>query len=328
MSKRAKPLMFQAEMNSREIDVSIVIVSWNAKAHLMDCLESLQTQGPKKEMEIIVVDNASSDGSPDAVRALYQQVKVIETGSNLGFAKANNIGIRECNGKYVALLNSDVTILDGCLNGLQDYMNSNPGVGLCAPRLLNRDMTVQYSCRNFPTIWRLFCGSLRLDKLPFLHRLFEGEEIKTFAYDRETEVDAVSGAFMFARREVFEKVGLLDERFFMYSEDVDWCKRLRDAGWKVAFFPEAEAIHYGGGSSSGESTRFYIEKERAVFLYWEKHHSGLSQFILSRILFLHHFVRIVTGGLLYLVKPSRRPSILPVLNKNLAGIRLLVSGRI
>ena len=328
MSEQVKPPVFKAEMNSRRINISIVIVSWNAKAHLMDCLESLHAHGPKGQMEIIVVDNASSDGSPEAVKAFYPQVEVIETGSNLGFAKANNIGMLESTGKYVALVNSDVKILEGCLEGLRDFMDANPGVGLCAPRLLNRDMTVQYSCRNFPTLLRLLWNSLRLDKLIPWFDIFEGEEKKSFSYDRQAEVDAVSGAFMFVRKKALEKVGLLDERFFMYSEDVDWCKRFHDAGRRIVFFPEAEAIHYGGGSSSGEATRFFIEKERAVFLYWKKHHSRLSWFILFWILFLRHSVRILAGGLLCLIKPSRRPAVLPVLSKHLAGMRLLVSGRI
>lgn len=319
--------MPQAEIVSQRIDVSIVIVSWNAKTYLMGCLASLHAHGPEGEIEIIVVDNASSDGSAEAVQAVYPQVKIIETGSNLGFAKANNIGIRESTGKYVVLVNSDVKVLEGCLKGLRDFMDTNPCIGLCAPRLLNRDMTVQYSCRNLPTLWRFLCDSLRFDKLLSWCHIFEGEEMKAFAYDKTTEVDAVSGAFMFTSRKALEQVGLLDERFFMYSEDVDWCKRFHDAGWTVVFFPETEAIHYGGGSSANESTRFSVEKERSVFLYWKKHHWKFSRFLLFWVFLLRHFVRIVVCGLLYLVKPSRRLSILPMLNKNLAGVRFLINGK-
>lgn len=314
-------------MNSQQINISIVIVSWNAKKYLTGCLESLRAQDIKEEMEIIVVDNASSDGSPEAVRELFPQVKVVETDANLGFAKANNIGIKESKGKYVALINSDVMILDGCLNGLQDFMDSNTDVGLCAPRLLNGDMTIQFSCRNFPTIWRLFCDSLKLNQFLPWWRLFEGEEMKMFAYDRQTEVDAVSGAFMFVRKEAFAIVGLLDERFFIYSEDVDWCKRFRDAGWKIVFFPKVEAIHYGGGSSAVDSTRFSVEKERAVFLYWKKHHSRISQLVLPWVFTLHHFVRIVAAGLLYIVIPSGRPMILKTLCENLTGMLSLMRGQ-
>jgi GT2 family glycosyltransferase len=228
-------------------------------------------------MEVIVVDNNSSDGSPEMVEAEFPHVKLIRAGANLGFSKANNVGIRQSGGRYVSLINSDAKVLGNCLDVLVDYMDQHPDVGNVAPKVLNGDMTLQANCRRFPTLWNNFCEASGISKLLRTNRYFTDELMHDFAHDREMDVDVLVGCFWLVRKEAFEEVGLLDEDFFIYAEDVDWCKRCWDSGWKVTFFPGAEAVHYRGGSSSNDPGRFTEEQYKAVLQYWQKHHGPAAQ---------------------------------------------------
>lgn len=316
-----------ADVNSRRIDLSVIVVSWNARSYLLECLESLRSQNDGLDKEIIVVDNGSSDGSPEGVSQEFPEVMLIQSEHNLGFAKANNIGIGQSKGKYVCLVNSDVVLLDGCLAALRDFMENNPEVGLCGPRLLNGNTTVQHSCRRFPTVWRLFCDAFRLHRVFAHSSLFAGEEMTDFSYDSKNEIEALSGAFLIVRKKAIAEVGLLDESFFMYSEDVDWCRRFYEAGWKVSFFPGSQAIHFGGGSSAAESSRFSVEKQRSVLIYFRKHHGRISCTLIRVIFLLHHLIRMFGAGILYVVKPSRRSAVLVLLNRATAGLHFAVKGR-
>lgn len=260
---------------SSGVDVSVVIVSWNAKGFLKECLQSLADSAASRRMEVIVVDNASSDGSPEMVEQEFPHVELIRSKENLGFAKANNVGIRESTGRYVSLVNSDVRILGDCLGQLADYLDHHRDVGNVGPKILNRDLTLQSSCRQFPSLWNNFCEATGLNKAFRGSSFFSGEHMFYFAHDRELPVDVLVGCFWMVRREAFEKAGLLDEDFFIYAEDVDWCRRCWDAGWRVVFYPGPQAIHYRGGSSANDPARFALEQQKAVLHYWEKHH-GLA----------------------------------------------------
>lgn len=277
--------------------LSIIIVSWNAKKFLLECLGSIGAQNIEG-LEIIVVDNASSDGSPQAVKELFPQVKVIPCPVNHGFAKANNIGIKESSGKYVCLINSDVLVLDGCLEKMLSYMEIHPQAGLAGPMVLNGDMTLQRSCRKFPTLTNTLLTALGFESVL--------KDLIFFPHDREREVEVISGCFLLARRKAVDKVGLLDERFFFYSEDKDWCKRFYNAGWKAVFLPEARAIHFGGSSSANAPVRFYIEMQKANLQYWRKHHGMISQGVLRTFILIHQIIRILRGALLYALKPNGR----------------------
>jgi hypothetical protein len=301
-----------------------VIVNWNTKAYLLQCLESIEKQKSAYRVEIVVVDNDSSDGSAEAVEKRFPHVRVIRTGDNLGFARANNIGIRESGGEYVCLVNSDVEMLPDCLARLNEFMDADHAIGLCGPRLLNRDLSVQYSCRHFPTLGRLVCDALKLSRLFPSVRVFSGEEMKHFAYESACEVDALSGAFLVARREAVAGVGLLDEGFFMYSEDVDWCRRFHEAGWKVAFFPGSEAVHFGGASSAADPAAYGVEKERAVLRYWRKYHSRPSFHFLRLVRSLHHVLRLVSSAVQYVVRPSYRRGIAPRFTGHSACLRCVL----
>jgi hypothetical protein len=288
------------------MDISVIIVNWNTKELLLECLRSLAMQAGDFKKEVIVVDNGSTDGSPRTVRATFPDIKVIENNANLGFAKANNIGIAKSHGRYVCLLNSDVRALDSCLLQLINFMDENPDIGISGPKILNPDLTIQDSCRKFPSLWNNLSPAIGLDKIFRNVPFFSGEHMFHFKHDTMLHVDYLAGCFLMVRRKALDEVGLLDERFFIYQEEVDWCKRFRNQGWKVSFFPEAAAVHNHGASSSKEPVRFALAREKAVLQYWEKHYGPFSVMAIWSILFLNHALRIIPRLALYCVRGTHR----------------------
>ena len=286
-------------------NLSIVIVSWNAKKFVDECLGSLRTVSGQSDVEIFVVDNCSTDGTPELVRESYPEVVLIQNQSNVGFARANNVGIARSTGEYVALINSDVRVLPGCIEKMLAYMRSDSRVGLLGPRMLGATGKSARSYMSAPTLWRCFCRALALDVVFPSSKALGSYTMPYFKRDQITEVDVLNGWFWMTRREALDEVGLLDETFFMYGEDIDWCKRFRDAGWKVVYFPEAESIHYGGASSAKAPVRFYVEMQRANFQYWQKHFSRLSQFAFLAIVALHQALRIIPYGLRAVIGTGR-----------------------
>jgi GT2 family glycosyltransferase len=275
------------------VEYSIVIVTWNAKKYVIECLDSLRGHETGASAEIIVVDNDSSDGTPDLIREQYPHVKLIQNTSNLGFAKANNIGIAKTQGKYVFLINSDVRVLGNCLESMLEYAEQHSDIGILGPAMRGADGAVNRSYSGFPSVWNCFCRALALDGL-FPRSRWAGKlHMPYFVPDRIADLDVLAGWFWLVRRDAISKVGLLDENFFMYGEDVDWCKRFRAAGWRVVYYPEASAIHYGGASSSKAPIRFYIEMEGAKLRYWKKHHSRAGQIAYLAILCCHQLLRVL-----------------------------------
>jgi len=306
-------------------DVSIIIVSWNAKRHLLNCLNSLENTAKGYSQEIFIVDNASSDGSPDAVARQFPQVGLIKNKENLGFARANNIGIHQSSGRYICLVNSDVIVLNGCIENLISFMDNHPAAGMVGPRILNQDRTLQPSCRHFPTIWNNLCQALGLNKLFPKSRFFSETFMNYWAHDIVQKVDVLSGCFWMVRREALNKVGLLDEDFFIYGEDLDWCRRFHQAGWDIVFYPMAETIHIGAASSANSPVEFYLEMQKADLHYWQKHHGSIGRIIYAAIIFLRHFLRLVPIGLLYIFRPSHRETISFKLKRSLACIRFIIA---
>jgi hypothetical protein len=287
-------------------DISVIIVNWNTKALLLDCVESLYQTTRKSSLEIIVVDNASADGSVVALRERFPKVQIIVNEDNLGFAKANNIGIKQAKGLYVCLVNSDVKALDGVLDKMRTYMESHPEIGALAPKTFFGDMQIQKNCREFPTLSNVFCEAFFLNKLFPKIAFFRGRDMVRCDYDTVMEIEALSGCFLMVRQEVIAQVGLLDERFFFYSEDVDWCKRIHDAGWKLVHYPEAEAIHFGQGSSDSAPIRFRLEMLKANWQYWRKHKNILECLVFRLIELIGTLGRAVAWFAISLVESKRR----------------------
>lgn len=293
----------------REIPVcgiSVVIVNWNGMDHVLDCLRSIHGQGSSLPMEIIVVDNGSTDGSADAVAREFPSVKLIRNDENLGFARANNIGIRASRGRYVGLVNSDVVVRPGCFDSLTRLLDEHGDIGLAAPRILGPDGAERISCGELPGV-----RSALYDAVLPVGAILKSRSVSRLLglraeYTAPTDVQMLSGCFWFARREAIDEVGLLDERFFIYSEDCDWCKRFHESRWRVVFSPEAEAVHLGEGSSSNAPTRFYLEMQRSRFAYWQKHHGAGGKAFYAATLVLHEVIQLTARAALYVVDPGRR----------------------
>ena len=304
--------------------LSIVIVTWNCKPFLQECLNSLDTYRRDSETEIIVVDNASRDGTPEFVRECCPEVILIQSNENLGFPKGNNVGLRKSSGKYVCLVNPDVRVLDGCIQRMTAHMEQDLRIGLLGPRMLCADGLPGRSYMGAPTLWSLLCRALALDSFFPKIKLFGG--FLMFYFDRRiiAEVEILNGWFWMTRREALEDVGLLDETLFMYADDLDWSKRFRDAGWKVVYFPEAEAIHYGGGTTARAPVRFAIEMQRANFQYWRKNYGKLSRAAYLSIMALHQVVRLVGYSVLWVCRERTRDEIEFKLKRSLACLQWVV----
>lgn len=288
------------------MDFSVIIVSWNAKNYLSECLQSLNKYSSKYDAEIIVVDNASTDGSPSMVQEQFPRVKLIINENNYGFAKGNNLGINQSSGKYIFLINPDVIVKDECIEKMMAYMDVHPDIGILGPKILDPCGNTQRSCMEFPSLWNTFYSAFGLHIILGKFRFFGGQMMTYWPHNSIRQVDVINGCFWMIRKEALNKAGLLDERFFMYSEDKDWCKRFYETGWKVIFFPDAEAIHYGGASSSNSPIRFYIEMQKANLQYWKKHYSRCACNAYLFLIFLHHMFRVLGYISVYLISKRNR----------------------
>lgn len=312
---------------SQPIDISVVIVGWNAKRYLELCLDSLVEAPPRRSMEVFVVDNASTDGSVEMIESRYPWVKLIKSQENLGFSRGNNVAIRQCQGRYIALVNPDVIVFPGCLDALADFLDQNPKVGNVGPRVFNPDMSQQSTCRRFPTLWNNFCSATALSTTFTKSRIFAGEHMFYFPHDRALAVDVIVGCFSMIRHEAFDEVGLLDEGLFMYGDDVDWCRRARNAGWQVMFYPGAQAIHDRGKTTAPYPVRFALAQQRSVLYYWSKHHGFWGVVGIRSIMVFHHLLRYTAAAFSSL---SRAQNEAVDVRKQVSGacLRELLSGRI
>lgn len=253
------------------MDLSVIIVSWNTAEELKSCILSARSAGGSN-VEIIVVDNASRDGSPEMVSEEFPDVKLIVNKANLGFAKASNQGIRASRGRYILLLNPDSIVHPGAFDALVRFGDGNPDIGIFGLKVLNPDGSIQYSCRQFPT---LAAGVFRntilrhfFPRNPYVRDYLLVE----WDHSRERDVDWVSGAALVARRPLLDDIGLLDEQFFMYCEDVDLGYRAKEHGWRVSYFPGAEVVHARSKSSDQAPDRMIIEHHKSMYRFFLKHY--------------------------------------------------------
>ncbi len=306
--------------------VSVIIVSWNAREFLRGCLDSIRQTAADDVGEVIVVDNASSDGSADMVRRDFPEVILIEPGDNLGFARANNLGMARAQNDFLALVNSDVVVKSGCLQQLANALEDHPDAALVGPRIVGGDGQLQGSCRLLPTVWNNICRALAIDRaFPAISHL-SGHEMRHFRHDARIEAEVISGCFWLARKAAVEQVGGLDERFFFYMEDVDWCRRFREAGWKVLFVPEASAVHFGGASTANAPLRYTIQYHRANLMYWDKYHGILGRGTYFAIATIHHGVRLAARSVALLIGLGRSAEGRHKLMEDVVSLRWLFTG--
>jgi GT2 family glycosyltransferase len=298
------------------VKLSVIIVNYNVRPFLESALVSVQKAMMGIEGEVIVVDNASDDGSAEMLRQRFPDVRLIVNERNLGFAAANNLALRDSSGNYVLLLNPDTLVQEDTLRVMADFLDNHPEVGLAGCKVLNSDGSFQLACRrSFPTPWVAFTKiaglSSMFPRLPFFARY----NLTYLDPESAYEVDAVSGSFMFVRRKAIETVGGLDEQFFMYGEDLDWCFRIKQEGWKIYYTPATQIIHYKGQSarrSDIDEVKLFYE---AMHLFVKKHFKGggLSPVILRAGIAVREW-------LAFLVRIARplRAAILDLLCVNLA----------
>lgn len=254
--------------------LSIVIVNWNTRDYLLGALRTIYSAPPPFAFETIVVDNASADGSAEAVRREFPGVTLLANDRNAGYAAGNNQGIAAATGDYVLLLNPDVEVPPGALEGAVRIAERTPRLGALGVRQLNPDGAVQPSVRGFPTPANVLCEALGLSRIFPRSRRLAAYRMRWFGYDREADVDQPMGTFLLIPRPALEDVGLLDERFPIFFNEVDWCYRARQRGWRIVFTPEVWITHYGGGSTRQVAPAMAWESRRGLLDFYRKHYSS------------------------------------------------------
>lgn len=276
-------------MAENKVKLSLVVLSWNTAELLEQCLESISStvSGRQGAVEVIVVDNGSTDNSVEMVKRKFPEVKLIENKKNLGFTKGNNIGIKKAKGEYIMLLNSDTIVKNGALERMVEFLDSSPEVAIVGPKLLNKDGSPQANCGRFPDL------SVALVMLFGEH--WGGSDYVRCSPDSSRFVDWLMGAAFIARREVFEKVGGLDEKIFMYMEEVEWFYRAKKAGFKAYFLKEAEIIHLGQGSAKQGRKGPIVNIYRGLLYYYKKHKNKIELLILRMMLKAKALISLAIG---------------------------------
>jgi len=295
-------------VNTERVDLSVIIVNWNTRDLLAQCLQSLRDTIRISSFEVWVVDNGSSDGSVAMVQERFPQTHVIANSENVGFVRANNQAIArwqgQGQGRYVLLLNSDTQALPGSLDKAVRFMDAHSNAGIVGVRLLNSDETFQASFTPFPTLWREFLILSGVGRW-LIRPTFPscGPQIEKGAQKIKGYAE---GAYLMARREAVDQVGGLDERIFMYAEDVDWCYRFQQAGWGVWYLPQAPIIHYGGQSSKKRRGRMEAELYRSRVYFFRKHYGKIAAFCLKALIYAMTLPKVLIHGLLRGVTGGRR----------------------
>ncbi|SMF13278.1 hypothetical protein SAMN02745866_00835 [Alteromonadaceae bacterium Bs31] len=302
--------------------MSIVIVSWNTKDILRDCLISVYQNAGDENYQIIVVDNASQDGSAEMVAEEFPQVELIVNDANVGFAAANNVGFKVATGEYILLLNSDTIVLEDALQKTLNYAISRPDLGVTSCRMLNADRSLQANCFMLPSFVNSVLFLTGLYRIFPKNKFFGRAEMTWWNYDEEQEVEALKGCFMLVKREALEVVGDMDEQFFMYSEEIDWCYRFAKAGWKLGFYPGADIIHLGGVSAAKLGPDRALIKDKSSIRYMRKHYSKIHFVAGYFMMILFYLSRLPAVAALSIF--SKKPGYKKIRDNHIAGLKGLV----
>ncbi len=277
---------------SANMDLSIIIVNWNTKDLLLGCLESLFRYPPTWEFEVIVIDNASTDGSALLVRQRFPQIKLILNQSNKGFAQATNQGLKKMRGKFALLLNPDTKVMEISIDKMIEFMEAKEDVGISGCKIINPDGSLEASAFPNPTLIDEIISGFR--SIPFFKRYIDRYRIRYLSQSNGAmKVGWVTGACLMIRKKTIKEIGYLDEKIFLYGEDVDWCLRVQKRGWKVIYLPHICIFHFGGASMKKNVARkiysFYFKR----FYLTQKYRSGISLLLLKSISFLELLAKVI-----------------------------------
>lgn len=295
-----------------QIGVEVIIINWNTRELLHNCLESLFCKAPAQlpdgfKLHVTVVDNASSDGSAEMVETEFSQVKVIRNKENVGFARANNQALAISQMSYFLLLNSDTLVLENSFKPLFDFMEQNPRVGVCGPRLLNADRTNQIYAWKFPEPTMDFLIFMEPFRYRNVYNKLKPDSMMLAKHTEKRRVDYLSGACLLLRREVYDAIGGLDEEYFFYSEEVDWCYRIWQKGWQIWFVPEAEIIHLEGKSSQRAPYNRIIWFHQGYLRFYHKFYSRRRLLGHRIVVWISSWLKIlVLGGLIVFCGKQKR----------------------
>lgn len=278
--------------------LSIVIISFNTKRIILDCLRSIYATAADLNPEVIVIDNASTDGSLQAIKQQFPQVKLIQNKTNLGFTQANNQGIKASRGEYIMLLNSDTLVKPGAIQKLIKFMDNHSRVGIAAPQLLNPDGSIQPNGGYLPRLSNIIAWMLFIDDLPFIKPWFWSYQLRYLPkFSRTREMGWLQGAALVLRRQTLEEVGPLDENIFMYGEDVEICYRTRQAGWQVMLLPQAQIIHQG--FRSGSPQKAILGEYQGLKYIFQKHKPAWELPVIRLSLKLGALLRLMIFGTIW-----------------------------
>lgn len=274
--------MFIPASTSAPVDLSVIVLTYNTRDLTCACVRSVMAEAERAPcaIEIIVVDNASTDGTAAALSQIAPDIRVIVNETNLGFSRGNNVGLRAARGRYLMLLNSDTETQPGALQTLIAFMDTHPDAGACGPMLLNADGSLQPSGRPLPSVWTPIISMTRL------YRLWKRDFYRQAGrdYNAIAKVGEVSGAALLARREAYEAVGGLDPNLFAYYEDIDWCKRIGDAGFSIYYVPDARVTHYWKSTSRSVSELAYRAGQNSQRYYYARHHGPAAHAVIQFLL--------------------------------------------
>ncbi len=308
------------------VDLGVVIVTHNSREFLENCLASLNAGGISTD--VVVVDNSSTDGSVELIRERFPGIRIIANASNRGFAAANNEGFRYVQSRYILLLNPDTVVHGRALESLVSFMAEHPTASAAGPAIRNRDGSPQRTGVRFPSNWNIFVEALFLDRLFSNSRLFGAHKELYEDPAKARQVDYVQGSCLVVRNSVINNTGLLDERFFMYFEETDWCYRMKQAGGEIWYSPVASITHFGGDEFAHYDEQRLVAFHQSLMYFYQKHHSKQSRVLLRMILVLRSLIRLAVWTPFLLFGEATSARALSTLRGYLRVIPLVLSGRL
>lgn len=309
------------------IDLSVIIVSWNCRSYTLECLRSMDAGSTPDWMEIILVDNASGDGTVESVRDAFPAVRVIANTVNVGFAAANNQAISTSAGRYILLLNPDTLVHGDAFGTMVRWLDAHTDVGGAGPALRNGDGTPQYTGIRFPSVWNLIVESFFLDRIAPRSTVFGRHRSLFNDFTRPFDADYLQGSCLMLRRSVLEKVGVLDESFFMYFEETDLCYRIKQAGFRIVYLPDAVITHFGGGEEGHFTERRLLHYHRSLLKFFGKHHTAAGTTVLRAVLIIRSVIRIIAWSLTYMVRPAVRSKAPSIITGYVKTFPVILSGK-